>query len=86
MFAACSHTRMGTKEFRRLSDVIRAGCVLNVTCRACRNEATILPGEVWKFHNADRALEALRFRCRCGSRDVRLDLRPAPTIKSANSI
>jgi hypothetical protein len=68
---------MGTKEPRLLSDVTRMGCVLFVTCRPCRNTATIVPAELFKLYNADRALEALRFRCRCGSRDVRLELRPA---------
>ena len=68
---------MGTKEFRCLSDVARAGCVIVVECRACRNAATVAPGELFRTLNADRALEALRFRCRCGARDVRLELRPA---------
>jgi hypothetical protein len=66
---------MGTKNPRLLSDAMQMGCVILVTCRACHNTASIIPRELFKLYNANRALETLRFRCRCGSKEVRQELR-----------
>jgi hypothetical protein len=79
---------MGTKRPQTIGDYGRWGLDVGVRCRACRRTAVFDAAEVMKHFmlkgwSLKAPVDAKRFRCACGSRDVetiavQVDCRPKP--------
>ncbi|MDF1506439.1 hypothetical protein [Roseisolibacter sp. H3M3-2] len=79
---------MGTKRPQTIGDYARFGLDVGVRCRACRRTAVFDAAEVMKFFMLKKwsmkaPVDASRFRCACGSREVetiavQVDCRPKP--------
>ena len=61
---------MGGVRMDTLSQAASRGASIKVICRRCQNERFFGAGALVAWFGRDRDIGAVKFRCKCGSRQV----------------